>query len=814
MEVTYEALENAGIPKESISGTNMGVYIAGRVSDYRAASLQDAGNVPIFDATGNHPSVQAGRVSYFFNLRGPCFTVDTACSSGLYALHSAVQSIHAGESETAIVAGACLRLQPDDMITMSMLGIYNETGRTYAFDHRATSGYAPGEGVGALILKPLDQAIRDNDKIRSVIVSTGTNQDGKTVGLTTPNGESQEQLMRDVYARANISPEDVGFIEAHGTGTKVGDPIEANALQRVFGGTCTPSQPLYMGSVKSNIGHLENVSGIISVIKASMMLEKGFILPNANFQKANPEIPMNEWNMKVSRSVRPWPKNKKFLSINNFSFGGSNAHVVLARPPPVKVMSVPATSHKAVHKLFALSGKSEESVKKQASELSYYVEQHPEVFERRKIHDIAYTLGERRSHLTCRMALTATSLEELSGGINSVEAIPSYISKTPKLAFAYTGQGAQWPTMGAELLDSHPVFSETLQASDEILARLGADFSVIEEIRKPKEESKVNEPYISQVACTVIQLGLTELLRSWDIKPAATIGHSSGELAAAYATGAISLEETVSIAFHRGNLVSRLKAKVPEYRGGMIAVGKGATEVRAMISDLGLEGIVVACENSPESVTVSGLESSINQLAVELERQSIFNRKLRVDVGYHSPHMLFIADEYRASLSAINPKDGEDIQMYSSLLGIKLDTKLALDAPYWTENLTSPVLFATALHKLCVEEKPDIIVELGPHSALEGPIKQIVKAAGQQASVKYLPTLVRNKDASQTTVKLAGSLFVNGLSVNFNAINQTDNTVPRPSLIYDFKPYPWQQLSLWIECRASRQVFIYMPPLD
>ncbi|KAM6510775.1 hypothetical protein FSOLCH5_011220 [Fusarium solani] len=758
LECTYEALENAGVPKETIAGRNIGVFVGGALSDYRMGTLRDA-----------------------------------------------VQSIRSGESEQAIVAAANLHLQPDDYISMSMLGILNEHGKTFAFDERAKSGFARGEGVGALLLKPLDQALKDNDKIRSVIVNTGTNQDGKTVGISTPNGEAQERLMRDVYARAGINPEDVGFIEAHGTGTKVGDPIEAGALSRVFGNGHTKRFPLYIGSVKTNVGHLENASGIASIIKATLMLEKGFILPNFNFEKANPNIPLDQWNMKVPINIRPWPKNKRYISINNFGFGGSNAHAVLERPP-VSLLDLPVESKNQRPKLFVLSAHDEGALKRLASQLGVYIEQHPEVFQKRLIRDIAYTLGERRSHLQWRIALAATSLDELALSLNGIDALPSRAAKVPKLAFVYTGQGAQWAGMGRELLSSHRIFSDTVNAADDCLKRMGASFSLIEELNKSKDESQIGKAHISQPICTAVQLGLTALLESWGIKPSMVVGHSSGEIGAAFATGAITLEAAMAAAYHRGQAAQKIKAKFPDLRGSMIAVGSGPAEVKDLIQSLGLTSIVVACENSPSSVTVSGDEDAIDKLAVELENRSIFNRKLRVDVAYHSPHMQLVADDYMASISNTASQDCDGVAFYSSLNGNKLDSTVALGPSYWVDNLTKPVLFSSALKELYEDGQPDMIVEIGPHSALEGPIKQILKGISSQASsVKYQSSLVRNQHATTTALKLAGALFVKGYPVNFSAINEDDDGAQKPSLVADFAPYPWADRKYWFESRYSKQ---------
>ncbi|PTB70249.1 polyketide synthase [Trichoderma citrinoviride] len=807
LECTYEALENAGLPKNAVSGSNMGVFIGGTSSDYRLGTLKEVDQIPMYDATGNHQSIQAGRISYYFNLHGPSFAADTACSSGLYALHLAVQSIRSGESDSAIVAASSLHLQPHDMVSMSLLGLFNEHGKTFAFDHRAKSGFARGEGTGCLILKPLHKALADNDKIRSIIINTGTNQDGKTTGLTNPSGEAQERLIRDVYARAGISPDDTGYVEAHGTGTRAGDPIEAHSIYRVFGAGRTKRAPLFMGSVKSNVGHLENASGIISVIKTSLMLEKGFILPNVNFEKANEAIPLDEWNIKVPTSIRPWPRQKRFASINGFGFGGSNAHVVLEKVP-FSIADLPQDTQNEVPRLFVLSAHDESAAKRVAEQLGIYIEQHPEVFQKRLARDMAYTLGERRTHLQWRIAITASSCDELANALNGIGAAPAVSSHEPKVAFVYTGQGAQWARMGKELMVSHPVFASTVRRCSDYLQEIGAEFSLVDELVKGKEETLINEAHISQPACTAIQLGLTKLLENWGVMPSAVIGHSSGEIGAAFAAGAIGLEDAMSVAYWRGKVASGMKFKHPDLRGAMLAVGAGAGDVKSIIKTQGLQGVTVACENSPSSITASGDEEAVDRLAAELERQSVFNRKLRVNMAYHSAHMQLIADDYKAAIKYMAPQATSGVEFYSSLMGCKLDSTSSLGPSYWVENLTNPVLFSTALKELYLGEKPDVIVEVGPHAALEGPIKQILKGISPQAAMgtKYLPCLIRNQHATVTALNCAGQLFVKGHAIDFGRLNHPNEGVQPPAVITDFHPYPWSQHKYWFEPRSSKQL--------
>lgn len=530
------------------------------------------------------------------------------------------------------------------------------------------------------------------------------------------------------------------------------------------------------------------------------MLERGFIAPNCNFERANPNIPLDEWHLKVAQKVRPWPRDKKYISVNNFGFGGSNAHAVLGPPPsPPATLDPRWLSPRPL--LFVVSAHSAHSARRRIEDFLVHCLQHPEEFDTGVVFDIAYTLGQRRTHLPYRVACTASSTDELGRILQQPSTVPRLAPATPKLAFVFTGQGAQWPAMGCELLQSHPIFAESMEAADQVLEELHAGFSIREELRRDASDSRVGEPQISQVACTALQLGLTDLLRSWGVRPLSVIGHSSGEIAAAYAAGAIGLKEAILIAYYRGKLASSLKG----VQGAMIAVGQGAEGTRTMIDELGLAGISVACENSPESTTVSGDASAVDQLAAHLERERILCRKLRVDVAYHSAHMKLVADEYMAALKdIIKPQGTSEVAMFSSLLGTKLDDTSSLTASYWIDNLTMPVLFASGFKSLVATASPDLVIEVGPHSALQGPIKQILKVTG--GTQKYLPSLERNKDATVAALNLAGGLFAGGYPIKMDAINFPSSVQQsRINPIHDFSPYPWEEGVYWNESRSSKQ---------
>ncbi|ESZ94274.1 polyketide synthase [Sclerotinia borealis F-4128] len=815
LECTYEALENGGFPKQTLAGKDVGVFVGGSFADYELNNVRDTDTAPMYQATGCAASLLANRLSYYFDFTGPSATVDTACSSSLSALHLACQSLRSGESSHAIVGSCHLNVLPDYFITMSMSGLFSNEGRSFSFDERG-SGFGRGEGAGCVVLKPLDQAIKDNDSIRALIVGSGMNQDGRTKGITMPSGDAQKSLIKSVYERAGLDPSETGFIEAHGTGTKIGDPIEASALYDCFGKGRTSRQPLYVGSVKSNIGHLEGASGIVSVIKSAMMLEKGFILPNHDFKTPNPKIPFTEWNMKVPTTQRPWPRGKRYVSVNNFGFGGTNAHTVLERAPHIPKTSPYSQSQNQLpdrKMLYAISANDKASLANQMQNLTVYLEQRPEVFQNSLLKNLAYTLGQRRSVLSWKLAIPARSSSELIPTLVASTIAPSRAVNEPRIGFIFTGQGAQWHAMGKELMDAYPIFSSTMRKIDQCLAKLGATFSLIEELSKDATASRVSEPQISQPSCTAIQIALTDLLLSWGIRPTAVTGHSSGEIASAYAAGIMSLESCVSIAYHRGQSVLVLKDKYPDLDGTMLAIGGSPEDIQPMTKLLRAGRAGIACINSPASVTASGDRVAIEELQELVEEKRIFNRKLRVDVAYHSHHMYLVAEDYRESITNVAPKTTSTAVFHSSLFGRPAEAS-ELTPAYWVDNLTCPVRFSEAIQSMLkpIEKGStipglDSLIEIGPHSALEGPLKQTLKFIGGTAlKTSYAATLIRNKNAVDTTLDLAASMFMKGVNLDFEAINFPVAPERAPIVLTDLPRYSWNHSTrYWHKSRISEK---------
>ena len=801
--------------------------------------MRDLDTMPSFDATGNQPAFLSGRLAYYFNLHGPTFTVDTACSSSLHAMHLAVQSIRNGDSSAAVVGASQLITQPDVWVSMSMLRLFSDAGKTYAFDQRAKSGYARGEGCAVIILKPVEQALKDNDHIFSVITHSGISHNGRTVGIVAPSPDEQEQLLRDVFTAAKINPRDVGFFEAHGTGTKKGDPIEATAIYNAVGKYFTKDDPLYIGSSKPNVGHLECASGLVSVIKGVLSLYYGFILPNADFDTENPDIPFQKWNMAVAKQQKPWPAGKKYACVNNFGFSGSNSTCILAGPPVHRMIELGEHGAYTTPRLFVLSANDEQALRTSIKELGIWLEQHAELYQTTMPRNLAYTLCQRRSHFPWRVSIVETICSGLAGSLNGHDLTPMRASsEQPRLAFIFTGQGAQWYAMGRDLLQSHPVYLNSIKRADEALRKVGAEFSIYEELTRDKETTKVGQAHISQPICSAVQLALVDLLASFGIKPGAVTGHSSGEIGAAYAAGALSFEGAMEAAYYRGQMIVELKKAHPELKGSMLAVGSGAVDCEPLLQQINTSEAkaVVACENSPSSTTISGDECAIDKVAELFQKKGTFNRKLFVDVAYHSPHMALIADKYLAAVSHIEPPDSRafsTVEFYSSLHARRLYSLSELGPQYWVDNLTQPVRFSSALQHLIAGFRPDILLEVGPHAALKGPIMQTIKflsspsrstspsttkpssgssspnaanVAATATKLAYLSVLDRSKSAAQSALEATGALFARGYQgLDWFNINHNREEYERPDLVAGLYSYPWTRQSYWAESRISRQ---------
>ncbi|KAF7552999.1 hypothetical protein G7Z17_g3945 [Cylindrodendrum hubeiense] len=789
LEVVYECLQNSGATK--CEGKVIGSYWGSFGEDWANMQTKDTLDFGIYRISGYCDFALANRVSYEFGFEGPSMTIRTACSSSLTALHEACLALQSGECESAIVGGTNIILNPHMTISMSTQAILAPDGRCKTFDERA-DGYSRAEGVVAIHIKKLSDAIRDNDPIRAVIRSSCLNSDGRTSNLLQPSSESHEALFRMGHTLAGIEDlEKTAMIECHGTGTAVGDPLETAAVANVFG-----KHGIYVGSINPNFGHSEGASGVTSVIKTMLALEKGQIPPNRNFETPNKKIPFEQAKLKVPVEVIPWPHDRaERVGVNSFGIGGSNAHVLIESARCAGVQATPAGSNEGADDhpyLMTFSANSTEALRSVVATHDVYLNEHPE-----QMHDLSYTLNVRRDHLPHR-AYSVISKSSLKEG-QSVSPFERG-DKKHQVVYVFTGQGAQWARMGSTLLEKNAAFRSKIRDLEAELDKCTPppDWSLMAEMLKPREESQLNSAEFSQPCCTALQIALVDMLEAWGVVPSAVVGHSSGEIGAAYASGAISAADAIKVAYYRG-VAAKTRSKSVLVKGGMAAIGCGCQDVTPYLRP----GVVVGCENSPSSVTLSGDEEELVLVIekIKSEHPSILVRQLRVDCAYHSHHMEAVASHYLAMLGDISAKS-PIIPFYSSLSMKKIDGSTPLDASYWARNLTSPVRFSQAISELLKSATNSsarpLFLEVGPHSALAGPLRQILK--GEEVSdIAYASTLVRGKDSRSTMLAAAGSLFQHGIHIDFAAMT------PKGRTLTDLPTYPWQRSgNYWSESRVSK----------
>ncbi|KAJ2980610.1 hypothetical protein NUW58_g6899 [Xylaria curta] len=776
LELTRECFENAG--EISWREKDVGVYIGTFGEDWNDLQYHDRQDLHLYKLTGAGDFILANRISYDLVLR-------TGCSASLYGLHLACEALQAGDIPSALVGGCNLIMNPSKVETMFNVGVLSKNASSRSFDADA-DGYARGEAISMIYVKRLDDALRDGNPIRAVIRATASNCDGKTPGLTKPSGDAHEALIRATYAAAGLEDEihRTAFFECHATGTSSGDPEEAKAVANVFGS----HGGVHIGSVKPNLGHSEGASGLTSLLKCIMALENRTIPPNIKFQKPNPNIPFEKGNLRVPTDAVPWPEDRdERASVNSFGVGGANAHVIMDSAASFGIRKV-ARDVPTGNRLLVFTANNADSARRGAQECSHFIADNPN-----ELDDTAYTLGMRREHLPYRTFAVVDS-ENYKDFVFSSPVKTNAIASS--VAFIFTGQGAQWPTMGAALLSEYPAALDDLQIMEKTLSTLGQDLApswrLSEELLRAPIMSQVYKAEFSQPLCTAVQILVVNILRDWGISPTAVLGHSSGEIAAAYACGALTMQEAIICAYLRG----RATKQSTETPGAMAAIGLGSDDIQPYLVD----GVVVACENSPSNTTLSGDEDKVLQVlqAVKSDHPEVIARRLQVDMAYHSHHMKTIGQDYERQLAPYISSKPASVPFFSTVTAY-MAMGDSLDAAYWRSNLESPVLFSSGVKELLEFQGPNsILVEVGPHSALSGPLRQILShLKAQQTS--YVPTLMRSQNDSTSLLNTAGQLFCKGLGIRFDSINPAGRVLPiLPS-------YPWNhETRYWYESRISR----------
>ncbi|KAI1171985.1 hypothetical protein F4777DRAFT_593221 [Nemania sp. FL0916] len=846
LEAAYHAFENAGISMEQLKGSKTAVFTGSMAYDMCRIFAKDPDTAPIMTATGTAMSILANRISWFFDLQGASVHVDTACSSSMAALDLACQALRTGDATTALVIGSSILLTPETSKYLSNMSLLSPDGLSFSFDHRA-NGYGRGEGVVALVLERVVRSIESCHVIRAVIRSTGTNQDGRTPTLTQPSARSQAKLIRDVYAKAGLDPGITRYIEAHGTGTAVGDPIEMNSLRDVFGEFRSPQTPLYVGSLKANFGHLEGASGILGILKAILILERGIIPPQANFEKLNPNIDVDSGRIHVITQNLGWPsQGLRRVSVNSFGVGGTNSHVVLddayhfmedrklkglhrcdVKPyvnGDLLLHSINSSrslngaqelpNAACSYQLLIWSAADEAALRRMIRDYQDFIS--GAITTEQSLHQLVTTLTHRRSRLLWRaLAVVETAQVCSSGGLLS-EPKPVRSSDAPNACFVFTGQGAQYAGMGLALCRYH-TFEKSLRESGEIFRSLGAEWDIFEALRG---ECKLHEPDYSQPLCSALQIALVDLLEDLAILPAFVVGHSSGEIAAAYSIGALSRHSACKVAYFRGLVSGKLKRRQPS--GAMIAIQLPQQDIPAFLGSLKPQidqnDVTVACVNSPFNCTLAAPEVVTDIVQRHANKIGVWTHKLDVGVPYHSPFMHNAADEYIELMGTLEERhSSSSASMVSSVTGEIVDRTILKTTKYWVKNLVSKVQFSIAMlnclqpfpHKGSCPIMVTEVIEIGPHAALQRPLRDIIqhqisldKERHKIGEINYLSALNKSKSAELNFLELLGQLFCLGYNINmapvvpFSGGNGIEHVIDYPKYPFDHSRTSWKESRL------------------
>jgi acyl transferase domain-containing protein/NADPH:quinone reductase-like Zn-dependent oxidoreductase/SAM-dependent methyltransferase/acyl carrier protein/short-subunit dehydrogenase len=803
LETAWEAIEDAGIVLDLERGTDLGVFVGISHNDYQGiqSNAFDHFGISPHTPTGSAHSIAANRISYCLNLHGPSVAMDTACSSALTAVHLACEHIWAGRGDAALAGGVTVMITPGGFIGFSQAGMLSPEGRCAAFDASA-SGFVRGEGAGMVLLKRLSKAVADGDPIQGVILGTAINQDGHTNGISLPNPAAQARLVRAACVDAGIAPEAIGFVEAHGTGTAVGDPIEAHALAEALCVNRPADAALAIGSIKTNLGHLETAAGIAGLLKAMLVLKHGQIPPSLHFETPSPHIDFEKLKLRVPTSLEPFPDGpgERMAGVNSFGFGGANAHVILAAPPaqlPGKSYELPVDRPWPL----VLSARSEKALRDSATKLRAWIAEHASANGSSPVlPDLTYTLGVHRNHHPYRMTLLASNMTEVIeelGLFASSQESPKVRSsfaarreEPPRIGFIMSGQGPQWWGMGRELMEHEPVFRQAMERCDAAL-RPWTTFSLLEELGRREETSRLQRTEIGQPAIFAMQVALAALWKSWGVEPSAVVGHSVGEIAAACIAGIFTVEEAARVIALR----ARFMEECGRGEGTMLAVGLDEEEARALIARHD-RTVTISAFNGPRSITLSGARISLEAMAAELESQGAFARLVRVDHPFHHPLMQPAAAALEAALADLKPH-AEAIPFFSTVTGERCSGE-SCDAEHWGRGIRDPVRFAPAVNVLA-DFGVDVWLEISAHPALAHAIQECLNAKGGKATVV---SSARREREFESALEAAMDLHRAGVPLNFSAMTPSQRLLSLPTYAWD-KSRWWTEASEWRESRLA-----------
>ena len=800
LELTWEALENGGQRPEDLAGSKCAVYVGIASTDYAHRRMDDLSSLDPYSMTGNTASIASNRISYLFDLHGPSVSVDTACSSSLVALHHACNSIWSGDAPIAIAGGVNLLLHPFGFVGFSKASMLSPRGRCHAFDDSG-DGYVRSEGSGVLFLKPLEDAITDGDPVQAIIVESGINCDGHTNGISLPSSAGQGELLQEVYTNAGIDLDDISYIEAHGTGTAVGDPIETSAIAEVLAKPRKAYLPI--GSAKTNVGHLETASGMAGVFKIIMSLKNRALPKSLHFNTPNKNIDFEASNLKVVTRFTPLPKSKRplLMGVNSFGFGGANAHILLEEFILGETAELHSLQKPGVPPLF-LSANSDDALKATArqyvdllkndaeNQTEKSAEDHAEYYA--KYYDLAYSASHYRQHLKQGLAINGKDrdeiLEKLSNYVDQGET-PAGITTTrklkdtPKLALVFSGNGSQWQGMGCELLKSEPIFRATVKEIDKLLTVHSEDpISLIDEFNTSVEDSRLEYTEVAQLLLFALQVGMINVLNAQGLKAQATLGHSVGEVSAAWAAGALTLEQAVEVIYERSHAQGETKGS-----GRMAAAGMGHEAMQKTLALLQLDKtITIAGINSANATTLSGSLADLEQLSETLAEQNIFYRILDLVYAFHSPEMLSIEERVKTKLYGLTPHN-TTIRFVSTVTGSDLAGE-RLDATYWWENIRKPVLFNDAMDTL-LDDGFSVFLEIGPHPILRTYINECCRT--KEVTGLALSTQTRKTASLPALLDGLYTTYLAGCALDMSLL------FPKKGNYIQLPNYPWQREKHW-----------------